>query len=288
MRRRQFIAVTGAAAVWTFTARTQDRATVGILDPGVAENFAIFGEAMRALGYVEGKNLTYLYRSAEGEPGAISELASELVKLRPDVIVTTGPSAIRAVRDASTSVPIVFAVLSDPVAVGAVNSLAHPGGNVTGLSLPNDELGSKRLQLLVDAFPDIRRVGVLWDKSTSQAALASTKAAGKILNLDLQIQEIRGTDAFETAVGAIRSTQVDALDVLGSPFFYVHRQRLAVLSRTLRLPAIYVNRDYVRAGGLMSYGPSFPEMYKRAAELVAKILKGGAGWRLACRTADQI
>ena len=226
MRRRQFIAVTGVAAAWAFTARTQDSATVGILDPGVADNFDIFRAAMRSLGYIEGKNLSYLYRSAEGEPAIISQLASELVNLHPNLIVTTGPSAIRAIRNASTSVPIVFAVLSDPVAVGAVNSLPHPGGNVTGLSLPNDELGSKRLQLLVDAFPHLRRVGVLWDNSTSQAALASTKAAGKALNLDLEIQEIAGTDAFEAAFGAIRSAQVDAIDVLGSPFFYSHRDRL--------------------------------------------------------------
>jgi putative ABC transport system substrate-binding protein len=202
-------------------------------------------------------------------------LARELVGLSPDVLMTASPLSVRALKEATSTIPIVF-VLGDAVTTGAVTNLARPGGNATGLSFLNQELSSKRLQLLLETFPKTRRVAVLWDMSTPRRWLEATEEAGRALGVELHALEIAGSapGRFEGAFEAAVAARAEALDILASAFFNAHKERLVELAAKYRLPAMYEHGDFVRSGGLMSYGTSIPDLFLRAASYVDKILKG--------------
>jgi len=272
--RRRFTGALAAAAALVL-ARAQsasgDAARIGILDPGLPELFEAFFQGMRALGYVEGQNVSYVRRSGGGDPARIPQLALELAALKPDVVVTAAPSPIRAAIKATSTIPIVF-VVGDAIAAGAVKSLALPGGNATGLSFLNTEISTKRLELLHEALPRIRRVAVLWDQT--QTAPSATTNAARLLDLELQLLGVKDAEEFETAFKAAQSGHAEAIDVLASPYFNAHRKRLVELAAMYRLPAIYESSEYVQAGGLMSYGPSLADLFRRMAGYVDRILKG--------------
>jgi putative tryptophan/tyrosine transport system substrate-binding protein len=230
---------------------------------------------LRELGYFEGKNILIDYRYAEGKLERLPDLAAELVRLKVDVIVTAGP-AILAAQKAGPTIPIVFGAAPDPVGTGIVSSLARPGGNITGLSQMSPDLDGKRLELLKEAFPKVARVAFLWQSSTSRGKLALTEmeAAAKALGLKLQSLEVRGLDDFENAFARAKRDGAQALISTTGPLINTQQRQVLDFAATNRLPAMYPTSEFVEAGGLMSYGPSYTDLFRRAAEFVDKILKG--------------
>ena len=257
-------------------------ARIGFLGANVAANPHMqeaFLQGLRNLGYVEGRNVVIESRSAEGKLERLPALAAELVALKVDVIVAGGTSQVRAAQQATRTIPIVFATSLDPVADGFVTSLARPGGNATGLSLLAPELVGKRLELLVQAVPGISRVAVLWHPGafgdrTEKDMLKAAEVAARGLAVRLQFLEARGPDDFARAFSEMTRARAGALIVLPSPMFLGERRRLADLAAQNRLPAVYPFRESVDAGGLMSYGPDFVDLFRRAAAYVDRILKG--------------
>jgi putative ABC transport system substrate-binding protein len=229
------------------------------------------------LGYVEGKNIAFEYRNAEGKLDRIPDLAAELVRMKVDVILTGGNSAIRASRKATSTIPIVMSHTADPVADGFVVSLARPGGNITGFtSSPGYELSGKRLELLKETLPRVTRVAVLRDPANLGTAqsLKETDAAAQPLKLRVESLEVRNSKDFEAAFQAAATTRAGALMVLAGGLFNTHRSRIVKLAAESRLPAMYSEPEYVLAGGLMSYATNIEDLYRRAATYVDKILKG--------------
>jgi putative ABC transport system substrate-binding protein len=274
MRRRAFVALTAAGAVLPCLASAQQRPVIAVLDPGLPQHFAAFSKRMEELGYFDGQSVSYVYRSAEGRPEAIQRLASELVSMSPAVVVTTGPPAIRALKDATATIPIVFAAVGDAIAAGAVQNMAHPGGNVTGLSFLNIELSAKRLEVLAEALPHLRRVAILRDANTPREWLSATEQAGQSRGLQLRTIEVSEPEALESAFDALATARADALDVLASAMFNTQKHRLVELAARRGVATIYEHRDFVETGGLLSYGPNIPDLFRRAAVYVDKILKG--------------
>jgi putative ABC transport system substrate-binding protein len=228
------------------------------------------------LGYAEGHNLAIEYRYAHGVSKRFQNLAAELVSQKVDVIVTTGGQPTRAVKAATITIPIVFTQVADPVAEGVVASLARPGGNMTGLSQIAPELAGKRLELLKETFPEISRVAVL-RTSRSQGSIArfkGTQAAARVIGVELQSLEVRGSDDFEGAFRAATTGGAGALVVLQSALINTHRTQIVELAAKNRLPTMFEEKTHVESGGLMSYGPSFIDLQRRAATYVDKILKG--------------
>jgi putative ABC transport system substrate-binding protein len=246
-------------------------------DPRMREAFL---QGLRDLGYVEGRNLVIEWRDAEGKPERLPALAAELVALKVDVIMTTGGTrGALAAKQATRTVPIVFPVVGDPVAEGLVTSLARPGGNVTGLSAVSPELVGKSLELLKQAVPGVSRVAFLLkpDAMPDRAKKDRLKAAdvaARALGVRLQVVEARGPEDFDRAFSAMTRARADALAVLSTPVFDSERRRLVDLAAKNRLPTVYSYRNYVEAGGLMSYGPDLPDLFRRSATYVDKILKG--------------
>src|SRR3712207_96269 len=196
MRRREFLAlISGAAATLSRPLRAQQRSVIAILDPGLPQHFAVFSKRMAEIRYVDGQTVTYIYHSAEGRPEEIKRLASELVSMSPQVIVTTGRPAVRALKETTSTIPIVFAALGDAIAAGAVENMARPGGNVTGLSFLNVELSAKRLEVLAEALSHARRVAILRDENTPDQWLSATKRAGEGLGLELRAVEVADPEA---------------------------------------------------------------------------------------------
>lgn len=228
------------------------------------------------MGYVEGQNIALEERWAEGRFERLPLLAAELIKLHVDVIVTATTPAARAARQATTTIPIVVTLVTDPVEGGLVASLARPGGNVTGLSLMHPDLSGKRLSLLKEIVPKASRVAVLWSRSTPSYArlLRETEAAARTLGVQLQVVEVRGTAEFDGAFSTVIKDRAEALLVLPDPMFRDGLRRILDLAAKRQLPALYWSRDLVDAGGLMSYGANLPEMFRQAATFVDKILKG--------------
>jgi len=237
---------------------------------------AAFRQGLRALGYIDGKNITIEYRFAEGDDNRLSGFASELVRLNVNIIVVSSSQAIQAAQQATQVVPIVMALSGDIGETGAVASLARPGGNMTGLTTTSPELSGKRLALLKEAVPKLSRVAVLVNPRNPIAAiqLRATEPAGRGLGLQIQVLEAKGPDEFEKAFQAAARGRVDALIGLPDTMFVVHRKRLAELGATHRLPTMYGAREHPEAGSLMSYGPDVSDMHRRAAAYVDKILKG--------------
>jgi len=234
-----------------------------------------FRQGLRELGYVEGQNIAIEYRYAEGVEERLPNLAADLVQLNVDVIFVTGTTATQAAKRATKTIPIVMASVTDPVGTGLVASLAHPGGNVTGLS-NFSELGGKQLELLKEAFPIVTRIAVIWDPANAANArlLAEMKVTADGLRTVLQSLEVRSSDDFDRIFSAIKKEHARALIVLRNVITYTHPKRIVDFAVKSNLPAMYPDRVLVDAGGLMSYGPDFLDMIHRAATYVDKILKG--------------
>jgi putative ABC transport system substrate-binding protein len=238
-----------------------------------------FRQGLRDLGYVEGRNVVIEFRSAEGKLDRFPALAAELVTLRVDVIVAANTGAALAAKQATKTIPIVFAGPADPITSGLVNSLARPGGNVTGLSSSGPELVGKGLELLKQAVPGVNRVAALWHRDyperTQRDILEQADVAARALGVHLQFVEARGgPENFDRAFSELTRARADALTVLTSVLFISERRRLVDLAARNRLPVVYPVRDFVDDGGLMSYGPHWADIYRRAATYVDKILKG--------------
>jgi ABC-type uncharacterized transport system substrate-binding protein len=253
---------------------------VGVLwlySPAIASPFAeAFRQGLRELGYVEGKNIVIEYRHAEGKYDRLPSLAAELVRLNVDIIVTASTQAAQAGQQATRSIPIVMTVVSDPVESGLVGSLARPGGNVTGLSLMHPDLSGKRLELLKEVIPKLSRVAVLSNLSNPiiPPLLRETEAAARAVGVQLQVVEVRGPIELDSAFGAMTRDRAGALVVLPDGTFQNERRRIAALAAKGRLPTMYAWREAVDDGGLMAYGASVPDILRRAATYVDKILKG--------------
>ena len=287
MDRRAFLTGTGAVLLTALRAAEAQQATKTARIGYLALNRAAgphrqeaFLQGLRDIGYAEGRNVAIEYRDAEGKPERLPALAAELVALKVDVIVTGGGAqAALAAKQATSALPIVFAATADPVGSGLVTSLARPGGNVTGLSLIFPELVGKCLEQIKQAVPGVSRVAVLWQagaygERTERDMLKGAEVAGRVLGVRLQIVEARGPADFDRAFSEMTRARAGALTVLGSVTFANERRRLVDLAAKNRLPAVYMERDYVDAGGLMSYGPNVADLFRRAATYVDKILKG--------------
>jgi putative tryptophan/tyrosine transport system substrate-binding protein len=257
-------------------------ARIGYLHPNLApgpHQHEAFRQGLRDLGYVEGRNVVIEYRDAEGKFERLPPLAAELVALKVDVIVAPNTLAALAVKQATRTLPIVFAVAADPVTSGLVTSLARPGGNVTGLSILSPELVGKGLERLKEAVPGVSRVAVLWQpgavgERTERAMLKEAEVAARTLGMRPQFIEARGPADFDGAFAEMTRARAGALTVLASTMFTLERRRLVDLAAKNRLPAVYISRESVDAGGLMSYGANLADNYRRAATYVDKILKG--------------
>jgi putative ABC transport system substrate-binding protein len=235
-----------------------------------------FRQGLRDLGYVEDQNILIEYRYARGKDDLLPGLAAELVRLNVDLILTWTVVAARVAKQATTTIPIVNGSMSDPVAAGLVSSLARPGGNLTGLTSFSPVLSAKRLELIKEVVPGLSRVALLSTAHPSaRLALRETEVAAGSLGIRLQTLDVRGPDDFDDAFSAMTRERAGALVLLLDTLFLEHRNRLVDLAAKHRLPAIYWGRQFVEAGGLMSYASSLPQQFRRAAAYVDKILKGG-------------
>jgi putative ABC transport system substrate-binding protein len=253
---------------------------IGMLMPVSADiaatNIDAFRQGLRDLGYVEGQNVAFEYRYAQGKDNLLPDLAAELVRLKVDVIVTWGTLPAQAAKQATTTIPIVMAAVGDPIGPGIVPSLARPGGNITGLTSLAVDTEAKRLQLLKEVVPKASRVGVFWNPANPFSALAlkQTQVAAQELRMKLLVVGVRVADEFEDAFAAMTRERPDALTVQGEVFLLDHKTRILNFAARSRLPAMYGFREFVDAGGLMFYGPRWPDLFRRAAVYVDKILKG--------------
>ena len=257
-------------------------ATVGLLTLVSVSNSTIsprveaFRQGLRDLGYVEGKNIVIEYRSADEKLDRLPELAAELVQLKVDVIVSGGDMVTRVVKEATSTIPIVMLYDNDPIGSGLISSLARPGGNITGLSSLSAEISGKRLEILKETVPRLSRLAVLGTSTTpvNAAALRDTELAARVLGVKLQYLDVLVPKDIETAFQAASKTHADAVLTLSSVVFTSHRKQLIDLAAKSRLPAMYTAKEFVEAGGLMTYGASIPDLFRRAATYVDKILKG--------------
>jgi len=236
----------------------------------------VLRQGLREAGYAEGRDVVIEWRSANGDYARIPALVADLVKRKVDVIVVETTLATRVLKRATSTIPIVMATVADPVGSGLVTSLAHPGGNVTGLSLMAVELGAKRLQLLKEAIPRLAHVAVLWNPDTPfhPKAIADLKAAAPALSLKLSLVGARTPDEYGSAFSEISRTHAQGLYLMDDAIFSSHKTTLLNLASKARLPTSYSERPFVVEGGLMSYGTNFGDMYRRSAGYVDKILKG--------------
>ena len=241
-----------------------------------SEEWQGFQQGLRDAGYAEGHDLVIEWRLANGNYDLVPELAAELVKSKVDVIVTESTVAAQAVKRATSTIPIVMAIVADPVGSGLVTSLAHPGGNVTGLSLMTTDLTAKRLQLLKETIPRLIRVVVLWNPGTPYhlKAIEDLKAVAPSLSLELKFVSAQKPDEFRSALSAVSRASAQALYVLDDPLYFAHRMTLLKLASQTRLPVVYGERGFVDEGGLMSFGTNLGNLTRRSAEYVDKILKG--------------
>jgi putative ABC transport system substrate-binding protein len=270
------LVVTGAVAQ---AQQTKKVPRIGVLSGGsrssTTASTEAFRQGLRELGYLEGQNVAIEYRYAEGKLDRLPALAAELAASRVDVIVAQAPAAVRAAKNASGTIPIVMAHGGDPVAQGFVASLARPGGNITGLSNFSAELSGKRLELLREAFPKVSRIAAIWNPDAPGPVLSfkELEIAAKALKVPLQSLQVRGPNDFEGAFQAARE-QAGSLVVIQDVVTVTHLKRIVELAAMHRLPAIYMEEEWAEAGGLISYGVNQPDLHRRAAAYVDKILKG--------------
>jgi putative ABC transport system substrate-binding protein len=282
LNRREFITLLGGAAAWPLAARAQQAAklpTVGLLGATTplvdSQRVAAFVQRLRELGWIEGRTVAIEVRWAEGRNDRFSEIAAEFVRLQVDVIVTQGTASIIAAKQATAVIPIVFATAADPVGTGVVASLARPGGNVTGLSSQTVDLGAKRLELLREVVPGLRTLAIMANVGNPAPMLemGEVSSTARTLGLEAATFEIRRAEDIAPAFDGLKG-RADALYVCVDPLLNTNRVRINTLAQGARLPTMYGLREYVEAGGLVSYGPSIPDQYRRAADYVDKVLRG--------------
>ena len=281
MKRRDFITLLGGAAAWPLAARAQQPGrlpTIGIFGSASAawsKLVAAFVQRLRELGYVENRSVTIEYRWTEGRNERYDEIAAELVRLKVDVIVALGTPAVVAAKKATSVIPIVFPLASDPVADGLVASLARPGGNITGLSNEQRDLGGKRLELLREIVPNLARLAVLANPRNPTAMLnvGEVQALAPRLGLEIIMVELGRADDITPAIEQLKG-RAQALYIVGDPFVLDNQVQINTLALVARLPTMHNARGYVETGGLLSYGPSFSNQFRRTAEIVDKIVRG--------------
>jgi putative ABC transport system substrate-binding protein len=281
VRRREFITLLGGAAAWPLAARAQQANKVyriGVLEQTSAAMhdayFAAFRQGLHEQGFVEGQNLLIEYRSADDRAERYPGLAAELVRLNVDLILTRGTPAVLAAKKATTTIPVVMAATGDPLAI--VGSLAQPGGNVTGLSAFNSELEAKRVELIRDAVPGLRGIGVLYNLGNPIFAFRfkELEKVAQSLGIEAHLLDVRKSEDLTAVFDTASKRRVDALVVSADGILQANRKRIAELAVMHRLPAIYTSREFIDVGGLISYGASYRDLYRRAATYVVKILKG--------------
>jgi len=280
--RRKFLTTLlgGAAAAWPLAVSAQQAGKihkVGYLSPSLPSVYSpLLFDNLRELGWIEGKNVTFEYRFAENRLERLPELASELVRLNVDVIVGVGTLGPLAAKRATTTIPIVMLSAGDPLGTGLVDSLARPGGNVTGMSLMVPDLGGKRLELLKELLPRLSRLAVFWNAANPYPAIVfkETQAAGRTLGIEVHSLEVRGPDDLDGAFAAARQQHPDALISVEDPLTFTYRKRIADFAVAEQLPSLHGFSEEVKAGALISYGANQPDLIRRAAGYVDKILKG--------------
>jgi putative ABC transport system substrate-binding protein len=283
MRRRDFLSLVGSATAWPLATRgqTSRTAVIGVLSPESSSTGDIEGlrEGLRNLGYVEGRNIRYEYRLAAGDFSRLPDMAAELVGMNVDVLVTFVTQASLEAKKATRSIPIVMVGVADPVGVGLIDSLAHPGGNVTGTSSIAETVAAKQLALLKEMLPGVSRIAALWNPANlafQTLQVNRAKAAAKAISVDLQLFEARTVDQFDEAFDAIDKAGLSGLLILLDPLFALNFRKLVELSNKQRLVAMTGYRTFVDAGGLMSYGPNYRDIYGHCAAYVYKILRGAS------------
>jgi putative tryptophan/tyrosine transport system substrate-binding protein len=280
MKRREFITLLGGVAVaWPLAARAQQgepMRRIGILLYSQQELPVIRPclQELQRLGYVDGKTVAIEYRDAEGKYERLAELAAELVRLNPDVIFSFGGEQAPIVKRATTSIPIVVVVSSDPVAGGLVASLARPGGNVTGLTYVHDQLAGKAVELLKDAAPSVSRVAIMWNPNHTDPEFRETQRAARTLSVELQSLEVREARDFDGAFQAATRERAEALIVVGARIMFLHRQQIGDFAARNRLILVGNPRWLTEIGGLLTYGANPAELHRRAAGYIDKILRG--------------
>jgi putative ABC transport system substrate-binding protein len=284
MRRRDFIALlAGTALAWPPFARAQQAAgfrRIGILETIPAElnkaNLDSFRKGLRDRGYVEGQNIAFDYRSADGSGERFPELAAELVGLRVDLILTRGTPAAQAAKNATSTIPVVMAAIGEPLGMGVVAGLAHPGGNVTGLSAFTNQLAGKRVELVKELIPSLTRIALFHNMGNPVVPpqWEETKIAARAMGLEAELLDVRSQDDIQPAFETAAAHKVGALLVGIDGLTQANRQVIVDLAARHKLPAAYPSREFVDLGGLMTYGVSYPDLYFRAAGLVDKIFKG--------------
>jgi putative ABC transport system substrate-binding protein len=281
IRRRTFITLLGGAATWPLAARAQQPVMpvigfLGAATPAVASQWlAAFVQRMGELGWVDSRNVMIEVRWAEGRGERAAEIAAEFVRFKVNIIATWSTAAALAAKSATSTIPVVFAVATDPIGSGLVESLARPGGNATGLSVQTIDLAGKRLELLREVVPDLRQLAIMANVGVSDTAAEMREVQGlaRTLGIDVAVFEIRRAEDITPAFEALKPG-TEALFVVGDPLTFANRIQINSLAQGARLPTFYSIREFVVAGGLMSYGPNFPDLFRRAAAFVDKILRG--------------
>jgi putative tryptophan/tyrosine transport system substrate-binding protein len=283
VRRREFITLLGGAAAWPLAASAQQSRRVpriGVLLLGTPDSFAgrieAFVEGLRDLGYVDGRTVAIEWKWGQDRADRLPDLAAELVRSQVDVIVTGGTPAAQALKNATRTIPIVMAIVGDPVAAGLVDSLARPGGNATGFSIVATDLSGRRLQLLKEMVPGLSSIAVMSNDANpqSQMELKETQSAARSLDLRLHSVPISADTSIENAFDKIKKEPVQALIVVTDAILYSQRSQILDLAARHRLPAMYPYREFPEAGGLASYAPNVRDLFRRAASYVDRILKG--------------
>ncbi len=275
LNRREFITLLGGAVAWPLGARAQQAGklpTIGLLQSQLT---AAFVQRLRELGWIEGRTVAIEYRWAEGRSERFAQFAAEFVRLKVDVILTHNTPPVLAAKQATSIIPIVFATAADPVGTGVVASLAQPGGNVTGLSSQTTDLAGKRIELLREVVPGLRRLAILANPDNSYVAseVREVQAAARTLGLEVDLFEIRQAQDIARVFEGIKG-RAEALNILPDPLLFTHRLRINTLALGARLPTMHTLREYVEASGLISYGPNWPDQWRRAADYIDKILRG--------------
>ena len=280
MKRREFITILGGAVAWPLTARAEQRKIpkVGFLYPGPSRiattRIDAFLEGLRTAGYRVPEEVEFISRFADGDPTRLAPIAIELID-QVDVIVAVSTPAALAVRAATTATPIVaFDLETDPVATGMISSLAHPGGNITGLFFDFPEFRTKLLELLKEAVPSLSKIAVIWDPNSGPAQLKSIEVAAEAIKLKLEKLEVRNAAEMNQAFDTAKRANVDAAIILSSPFIGANAKLAAELTLRHRLPAVTLFSEFTRNGGLMSYGPNILDIYRRVGGIAAKVLQG--------------
>jgi putative tryptophan/tyrosine transport system substrate-binding protein len=278
MKRRTFIALLGGTAAWPLVARAQQRTSkiprIGIIDDAAIWDH--FRQGLRDLGYIEGQTVAIEYRSAEGKPDRLAAAASELARLPVDLIATYGTAASFAAKQATTAIPIVMLAIGDPVRSGLVASLARPAGNITGNTILGPEIAAKRLQLFKEVIPTISRLAFLWNPNNASHAayLEEWKSAARALSVKMLFVAVGSSDEFDSAFAVMVRDRSDGFTMTADPLHQLHIGWIIDFLANNRLPGMYQVRENVSAGGLMSYGASLPDLFRRGASYVHKILQG--------------